>query len=214
MGGSWPRPRSLASECGQGILHRMSHDYAVSQSESDREEWKAGPTGEAIERGMQTVCAFLNSYGGKVIFGVGPDGKDVTITGDLDQLQLAITNHLQNHISPNARAFIEVSTHSGRIYVFVKPDLQHIYTHKQRVYRRVGTATLALDFQQAKELEKQRTMNIQEHAPGFFTQQKRGEHLRCKNGHEVFTGGTFITSFGGPPPEQMCEVCGEPLRRA
>jgi len=192
----------------------MSHDYTVSPSESDREEWKAIATGDALERAMQTVCAFLNSYGGKVVFGIGPNGKDVPILGDPDQLQLAITNHLQNHISPNARAFVDVSAHGGRIYVFVKPDQQHIYTHKKTVFRRVGTATLALDFQQAKELEKQRTDNIEEHAPGIFTKQARGEFLRCPNGHQVFNGMTFMTSFGGPPPEQECPECGEPLKPA
>lgn len=193
----------------------MSRDYTISPSEGEREEWKAAPAGDLLDRALQTVCAFLNSYGGRVIFGVGSKGQEVPIVVDLDQAQLAITNQIQNHIKPNARAFIEVAARDGRIYVFVLPDQGQIYSCRNVVYRRTGSSTVALTFQQAKELEEQRKDGVKETSPGIFTRVTHGEHVRCTRcTYSEISGMSVGLSLGGPPGQRVCPECGAPLARA
>ncbi len=210
-----PRDPLLQRIRGDASLPRMNRDYTISEAEHEREEWKAAPAGDLLERGMQTVCAFLNSYGGRVIFGVDANGKTVPIPGDLDQAQLAITDHIQNHIQPNARAHVDVVAHEGRIYVFVRPDQSQIYSHRNVVFRRVGSSTVALTFQQAKELEDQRRNHVRETAPGVFTRVAQGEHLRCPQcGYSQISGMSVGVTLGAPPGPELCPNCGSELHRA
>lgn len=211
-----PRDPLLQRVRRDASLPGMNRDYTVSEAEHEREEWKAAPAGDLLERGMQTVCAFLNSYGGRVIFGVDVTGNTVPIPGDLDQAQLRITNHIQNHIKPNARAFVDVATHEGRIYAFVRPDQSQIYSHRNVVYRRMGSSTVALTYQQAKELEEQRKDGVREHTPDFSTRAARGESYRCtKCGHELHIGFNLGAFFGAPPADHQepCPQCGSPMVR-
>jgi ATP-dependent DNA helicase RecG len=45
----------------------------IAQGESETLELK--PSTAALRRAGETLCAFLNGEGGKVLIGVGPDGK-------------------------------------------------------------------------------------------------------------------------------------------
>ena len=189
-------------------------DFSISASEDDREEWKAALTEDALERAKQTVCGFLNSFGGRVIFGVDPEGHRVALVGDPDKLQLRIHERVQTHLRPNARQHIDVALHAGAIFVFVRPDLTRLYQYRHVTYKRTGSSTHPLTHEQAKELEDQRKNHVQENAPGVFTRQARGEVLRCRNGHTTITGVSMVVSFGEKPGPQICPECGEPMLRA
>ncbi len=202
----------MESHDGSGKMRRMERDFSVSETENDREEWKTAFVDDLIERGMQTMCAFLNSFGGRVIFGVNPSGGQVSLTGDLDGHQLRIHERIQAHLKPNARQHIDVAVHDGRLYVFVRPDHSTIYTYRNVVYKRTGSSTHPLTFQQSKELEEQRSDHIKESAPGTFTRITQGESLQCKDcDYSEVSGMSIGVSVGAPPTARKCPQCGGEL---
>ena len=69
----------------EDIINLMSSD-----TETDTIEFKK-TTGQ-LERGMETLCAFLNGDGGTVLFGVTDEGKitgqEVKLSADLNQVSM------------------------------------------------------------------------------------------------------------------------------
>ena len=56
------------------IFHPYKVEVLTAEKESGRVEFKE-TTGQ-LERGMETLCAFLNGEGGTVLFGVNDKGKN------------------------------------------------------------------------------------------------------------------------------------------
>jgi predicted HTH transcriptional regulator len=189
--------------------------FSISSFESDREEWKAAFTDDSVERALQTVCGFLNAFGGRLVFGVDPHGNPVPLAGDLDELQRRIHDRMQAHLRPNARQYVDMAAHDGRIYVFVRPDQSRIYQYRHVTYKRTGSSTHPLTHEQAKELEDSRKDHVRETAPGMFTRVAEGEALKCQRcGYSEITGMSIGVSVGQPPKPKVCPECGTPLARA
>lgn len=189
-------------------------DFSISPSEGDREEWKAALTAAALESALPTLCAFLNSHGGRIIFGVDPAGKAIPLTGDLDRFQRRIHDTANAHLKPNARQHFDVASYNGRLYVFVRRDQGRVYSYRNVVYKRTGSSTHGLTFEQAKELEAERRDHVREPAPGVFTRVVEGEHLRCPRcGYSEISGMSVGVSIGGPPEPRACPTCGAQLQR-
>src|SRR3989442_1340369 len=83
----------------------------VTQGEGPQLEFKRS-TGE-LREGLQTACAFLNSNGGKVLFGIKPDG---TLVGqEVSDQTLREIVQAMNGLEPPARIETErVRLKSGR----------------------------------------------------------------------------------------------------
>src|SRR5476649_1478083 len=110
----------------------------VKRGESDALEFKAST--KQLERGMETLCAFLNSKdGGTLLFGVKDKTGEIVGQSDTDEIRQTIANHL-NHIEP----FPEIETISIPVnktdYVIaliVKHNSNAPYVCKGRPYQRV-----------------------------------------------------------------------------
>ena len=115
----------------------------VSVGESETLEFKE-TTGTRREAVM-TVCAFLNQRGGRVLFGVGPNG---VVEGQqvgkrtIEELSAEI-----QQIDPPAFPAVDrVPVVGGRdvIVVSVAPGTSRPYAYRGIAYRRVGDTTLAM----------------------------------------------------------------------
>lgn len=131
-------------------------NYSVSDNENEREEWKEAFNETLLEEALQTLCAFLNSYGGKIIFGINKDGVIQKLSGDFDEMQQKIFNKTKSHLKPPAYEFFNVRVYDNRLYIFVKQDPSKIYQYKGVTYKRTGSSTHSLTFDEAKKLEEQR----------------------------------------------------------
>jgi ATP-dependent DNA helicase RecG len=115
----------------------------VRQGESELQEFKQ-TSGQRTE-GARTVCAMLNNRGGRVLFGVSPQGKvigqqvtDKTISDIVCELQL---------IEPPALPTVErvtVAPDKQVIAVEVAQGQRRPYSFKGKGYQRVGTNTLEM----------------------------------------------------------------------
>ncbi len=115
----------------------------VATGESETLEFKES-TGRRREASM-TVCAFLNQRGGKVLFGVRPDG-DVVGQQVGDRTIEELSAEFQQ-INPPAFPTVErVRLDSGRdvIVVTVDQGTTRPYTYRGSAYLRVGNTTVAM----------------------------------------------------------------------
>ncbi len=114
----------------------------IAQSESDRIEFKE-TTGQ-LERGMETLCAFLNARGGTVLFGVNDKGK--IIGQDLsDKTKRDIAESIRR-IEPFAKvdvSYINIPDNGRNIIVFSVDDQRDMrpYSYKGRAYQRIESVT-------------------------------------------------------------------------
>jgi ATP-dependent DNA helicase RecG len=113
----------------------------VKQGEGPELEFKRS-TGE-LKEGMQTLCAFLNGSGGKVLFGVRPDG---TIDGQyVSDKTLRDIAQAADRFEPPAHISIHrVKVKAGRDVVTVAveggQDMRP-FTHEGHAYERVSSTT-------------------------------------------------------------------------
>ena len=95
--------------------------------------------------GMRAVCAMLNHRGGRVLFGVEPDGRVIgQLVGERTVEQL--TAEL-NEIDPPAFPAIDRVTASGGwevLVVTVSIGQQQPYSHRGQAWRRVGDTNQAM----------------------------------------------------------------------
>ena len=115
----------------------------AAAGESETTEFKES-TGRRREA-AQTLCAMLNSQGGRVIFGVTPDGRvagqqvsDKTIEDIVAEIQL---------IDPPAFPTIDrvpVDVSHEAVAVTVMPGHTRPYRYKGEAYRRVGNTNLKM----------------------------------------------------------------------
>jgi hypothetical protein len=187
-------------------------DYSISKTEGEQEEWKEAFNDVLLEEGLKTSCAFLNSFGGKIIFGVTRDGKPTRLACDIDEAQRNLFDKARAHLKPNASPFVNVRVYEDRLYLFVKSDPLHIYQYRGVIYKRTGSSTHSLTYEEAKALESQREAGVRKIAPGVFSRvAPHGGVLRCSNpscGYSEIFGSASKLSIGGPPRERSCPRCG------
>ena len=115
----------------------------AAAGESETLELKKS-TGER-RTGMRAVCAMLNHRGGRVLFGVEPDGRVIgQLVGERTIEQL--TDEL-NEIDPPAFPAIDRVTASGGwevLVVTVSVGQQQPYSHRGQAWRRVGNTNRAM----------------------------------------------------------------------
>lgn len=187
-------------------------DYSISDNENEREEWKEVFNETLLEEALQTLCAFLNSYGGKIIFGVNKNGVILKLSGDFDEMQQKIFNKTKSHLKPNAYEFFNVRVYDNRLYIFVKQSPSKIYQYRGVIYKRTGSSTHSLTFDETKKLEEQRKDHTNEIMPGVFKRITQGEVLRCENcGYSKVSGISISMSCGNPPQRKKCPKCGNVL---
>ena len=115
----------------------------AASGESERLEFKTS-TGTRREAAM-TVCAFLNQGGGRVLFGVTPDGA---VAGQqVSERTIEELSAELRQIGPPAFPTVErVPTDSGQevIVVSTGQGASRPYTYRGIAYRRIGNTTLAM----------------------------------------------------------------------
>lgn len=123
-----------------------SHDQIAAwgaAGESETQEFKR-TTGQRREA-ARTLCAMLNHRGGRVLFGVEPDGR---VSGQQvsDHTVEEVAQELREIEPPVFPAIERVGVGGGRevLVVAVGPGNSQPYTHRGQAYRRVGTTNQAL----------------------------------------------------------------------
>ncbi len=114
----------------------------ITQSESDSIEFKE-TTGQ-LERGMETLCAFLNGSGGIILFGVNDKGKVIgQELGDKTKRDIA---EAIRRIEPFAKVDVSyINIPDSKKYIIVLYVDAHNnmrpYSYKGRAYQRIESVT-------------------------------------------------------------------------
>lgn len=112
----------------------------VALGESETQEFKRSTAN--LERGTQTICGMLNRQGGRVLYGVRPNGdiegqetSDRTlekITGELAEIEPPIFPEVERQMLDSGREVLSVTVSRGS---------QRPYTYKGRAFLRIGNST-------------------------------------------------------------------------
>lgn len=106
----------------------------------------------------KTLCAFANTQGGLLIFGVNSKGQPVGLSGDLDKLQQDIAAANQT-LSPSPIISIELHKLLGKNLIVVSiqrsPDMIS-HTHSGVTYVRIGSTQKKLEGQNLVEFLRNR----------------------------------------------------------
>ncbi len=118
----------------------------ASQGESERLELKATTSSGCRVAAAKTVCAFLNTRGGRVLFGVEPDGE---VTGqavsDKTLRDVAATfSGIEPPIFPAVET-VAVGERQSVVVASVEKGHNRPYAFKGKSYRRVGSSTIEMD---------------------------------------------------------------------
>lgn len=115
----------------------------AAAGESETQELKRS-TGQRREA-ARTLCAMLNHRGGRVIFGIEPDGRVVGQQVS-DHTVEEVAQEIREIEPPVFPALERVGVGEGRevLVVAVGPGQSQPYTHRGQAYRRVGTTNQVL----------------------------------------------------------------------
>ena len=185
----------------------------VRNGESGKVEFKR-TTGQ-LERGMETVCAFLYGDGGTVVFGVDDDWK---LVGQLvsDDTRQKIGNAV-GQISPAASMQIDyVTLANGQIAIVIEVPPQkenRPFLYKSRAYRRLQTTTSPMPPDMYSDLFVGRVSGtyVQRGDPGTHTRRIGLVAEECK---ELIRKHLRLCGKGGAPSSDFDDLLsGTPKRR-
>lgn len=132
----------FGKEIGELTVADLEAFFSVEQLESDKIEFKSTKEnfdgidtpkkeGETIKKIMQTICGFLNTDGGIIIWGtpegkyIGGNSKEKTYIGELTIVKTRIEkdqflNKVSDQINPTAARirFVSLTHKGGWIYIF------------------------------------------------------------------------------------------------
>jgi ATP-dependent DNA helicase RecG len=116
----------------------------VHAGESEHQEFKA-TTGQRTDA-AKTLCALLNHRGGRIVFGVQPQGGVITGQQVTDKTLEDLAHEIRAIDPPVFPAVERVAIGPNReaIVVEVSQGQHRPYTYKGKAYRRVGTSTLEM----------------------------------------------------------------------
>ena len=127
------------------ITHIDDIRKLASSDEGGRTEYKL-TTGQ-LERGMETLCAFLNGEGGTVLFGVKDNGK---IIGQevSDKTKREIAEAI-SRLEPSASvqvSYVPLPDVGKKVIALHVEDarMERPFTYKNRPYMRVESTTVAM----------------------------------------------------------------------
>ncbi|MBS3163848.1 putative DNA binding domain-containing protein [Candidatus Woesearchaeota archaeon] len=97
----------------------------------------------------QTICAFANTTGGLVVFGIQKQGRKPIFAGigDTDAAQRELQNWIHNNLRPQLRYSLDTARLEGRQFVLLTIEplpLSEICSFKHGVWRRSGSANIEL----------------------------------------------------------------------
>ncbi|MDD5557138.1 MAG: ATP-binding protein [bacterium] len=124
----------------------ITHDQIAAWAaggESETQEFKR-TTGQRRET-ARTLCAMLNHHGGRVLFGVEPDGR--VVEQQVGEHTLEEVAQEMREIEPPVFPSVErVDVGHGRevLVVTVEVGSSQPYTYRGQAYRRVGTTNLPM----------------------------------------------------------------------
>ena len=187
----------------------------IERGESTNLEFKEGSSTSSLEDGLKSACAFVNTEGGIVLFGVNDRGDKSVITGNIDELKQKISNKIKNGFIPNITdlVYLDSTTCGASTIIFLRVEKNDtaIYTYKDHVYKRVGSTTVRLTLDEVIRLRKKLESGIKEIAPNIYS--KTGPSVKkCQNcGYQSISGFESILSIGAPPSDKKCPECGGKL---
>jgi ATP-dependent DNA helicase RecG len=139
----------------------------VSEGESDRQEFKES-TGQRTEA-AKTLCGMVNLHGGRLLFGVTPDGR--VVGQEVRESTLEKLYEALRAFDPEVTPAIEtVKVAPGRhvIVVTVRQGRYRPYRYRGTAYKRVGAVTAEMgreEYQQRLFLDQMHTSDRWEIEP-------------------------------------------------
>lgn len=130
-----------------GIINfQMSKNYLskiIGNTESVVIEWK--PSLSQIDSIIQTICAFANTEGGRIIIGVSKQGKLVGINIGKSTIE-DLTNKIHQNLDPKIHPKITTKRIENKeiIIIDVKESLDKTILAYGRPYKRVGKSTVRM----------------------------------------------------------------------
>lgn len=95
--------------------------FIHEEAETSNVEFKTGSSGRLPKDAWQTISAFANTDGGKIIFGVTPEGQKADLTRqDIDKLQQDLTSLCSQSFS--APITPEIHYTDGMLVVYIPPS--------------------------------------------------------------------------------------------
>lgn len=132
----------------------------ISEKENGRVEFKE-TTGQ-LERGMETLCAFLNGKGGTVMFGVTDKGKIIgQDVSDKTKREIAEAINRLEPITAVQISYVPIPDSEKKVIVFHvdESDLDRPFCYKGRAYRRTESVTSVMPQDVYNQLLMQRGGN-------------------------------------------------------
>lgn len=126
----------------------------AASGESATQEFKIRPSSGCIREAGEAVSAFLNTRGGRVLFGVDDNGSLVGQSIS-DKTLREVSGELGQHLDPPAFPRIEAIAIDGSLSVVaVETDrgARRPHSFRGKAYRRVGTTTVELTRDQYNEM--------------------------------------------------------------
>ena len=153
-------PLHIVIDMNMGIDNLNIVEVLIAEKESGRVEFKE-TTGQ-LERGMETLCAFLNGEGGTVLFGVNDKGK---IIGQevSDKTKRDIADAI-NRLEPVAAvqiSYAPIPNSEKKVIAFRVENSKNNrpFSYKGRPYMRVESATTTMPQATYNDLLLQRDGN-------------------------------------------------------
>ncbi|MFH0885415.1 MAG: RNA-binding domain-containing protein [Candidatus Micrarchaeota archaeon] len=139
----------------------------------DLQRWVSEWEGPALEFKLsvqkevgETICAFANTYGGIIVFGVEPKKKELRGIPNPDEESQRLRNVLEL-CKPNPKPEQEFIRHEGKTFIVLKieafPYSQNPCFFSKRCYIRQGTTNLELSGEELIDfLKKRALLNFEE----------------------------------------------------
>ncbi len=120
-------------------------------SESQTIEWK--PSLSQIDEIIQTICAFVNTEGGRVIIGVSASGSLLGLNTGKSTIE-DLTNRIHQNLDPKIHPKITTEKVEGKeiIIIDVKQSMDKTVLAFGRPYKRVGRSTVRMSKEGYEEL--------------------------------------------------------------
>lgn len=115
----------------------------IGTTESLNIEWK--PSLSQINETIETISAFSNTEGGKIIIGVSKSGKVLGLDVGKDTVE-RLTNQISQNTDPKIHPRITIEKIKGKsiIVIEVKESSDHLVLAFGRPYKRVGKSTVRM----------------------------------------------------------------------
>jgi ATP-dependent DNA helicase RecG len=118
----------------------------AAEGESETAEFKSSTSSGCRTAAARTLCAFLNTRGGRVLFGVAPNGEvsGQTVSDKTLRDVTGTLSEIEPPVFPAVEAIAVGDDHSV-VVASVEKGHNRPYNFKGKSYRRVGSSTVEMD---------------------------------------------------------------------